>query len=55
VPKMENGKLILEKPVTFKTGSAELTDEGKEALIPVKEFLIQKRLNHHARYRKSFR
>ena len=42
LPKMENGKLILEKPVTFKTGSDELTEEGKEALIPVKEFLIQK-------------
>ena len=42
VPKVENGKLVLEKQVTFKTGSAELTDEGKEALLPVKEFLIQK-------------
>jgi len=42
VPKVENGKLVLEKQVTFKTGSAELTDEGKEALIPVKEFLLQK-------------
>ena len=42
LPKMENGKLILEKQVTFKTGSAELTDEGKAALIPVKEFLVQK-------------
>ena len=28
--------------MTFKTGSAELTDEGKEALFPVKEFLVQK-------------
>jgi len=42
LPKMENGKLVLEKQVTFKTGSAELTDEGKAALIPVKEFLVQK-------------
>ena len=42
LPKIENGKLVLEKQVTFKTGSAELTDEGKDALIPVKEFLIQK-------------
>src|SRR6185295_16959843 len=42
VPKIENGKLVLEKQVTFKTGSAELTDEGKAALIPVKEFLLQK-------------
>jgi OOP family OmpA-OmpF porin len=42
LPKMENGKLMLENPVTFKTGSAELTDDGKEALKPVKEFLQQK-------------
>ena len=42
LPKMENGKLILDNPVTFKTGSSELTDEGKEALKPVKEFLTQK-------------
>ena len=42
LPKMENGKLVLDNPVTFKTGSAELTDEGKEALKPVKEFLSQK-------------
>ena len=42
LPKMENGKLVLENPVTFKTGSAELTDDGKEALKPVKEFLSQK-------------
>ena len=40
--KMENGKLVLEKPVVFKTGSDELTDEDKEALIAVKEFLVQK-------------
>jgi len=40
--KMENGKLVLDQPVTFKTGSAELTDEGKEALKPIKEFLTQK-------------
>ena len=42
LPKMENGKLVLDNPVTFKAGSAELTDEGKEALKPVKEFLSQK-------------
>lgn len=42
LPKMENGKLVLDKAVTFKTGTAELTDEGKEALAPVKEFLTQK-------------
>jgi len=40
--KLENGKLVLDKPVTFKTGTAELTDEGKEALVSVKDFLIQK-------------
>jgi len=42
LPKMENGKLVLDKAVTFKTGSDELTDEGKEALVQVKEFLVQK-------------
>ena len=42
LPKMENGKLVLDNPVTFKTASAELTDDGKEALKPVKEFLSQK-------------
>lgn len=42
LPKLENGKLVVEKAVTFKTGSAELTDEGKEALMQVKEFLVQK-------------
>ena len=42
LPKMENGKLVLDNPVTFKPGSAELTDDGKEALKPVKEFLTQK-------------
>jgi OOP family OmpA-OmpF porin len=41
-PKIENNKLILEKQVTFKTGTAELTDEGKEALLAVKDFLKQK-------------
>jgi len=41
-PKIENNKLILEKQVTFKTGTAELTDEGKEALVAVKDFLKQK-------------
>ena len=40
--KMENGKLVLDDVVIFKTGSAELSDEGKNALKPVKEFLIQK-------------
>jgi len=42
LPKLENGKLVLEKAVTFKTGNAGLTDEGKEVLMQVKEFLVQK-------------
>jgi OmpA-OmpF porin, OOP family len=42
LPKIENGKLVLDKAVTFKTGTTELTDEGKEALAQVKEFLTQK-------------
>ena len=42
LPKMEKGKLVLDKAVTFKTGSEELTDEGKEVLAQVKEFLVQK-------------
>ena len=42
LPKTENGKLVLDNPVTFKAGSAELTEEGKEALKPVKQFLLQK-------------
>jgi OOP family OmpA-OmpF porin len=41
-PKIENGKLIIDKPVVFKAGSSELTDEGKEALQQVKEFLQSK-------------
>ena len=42
LPKIENGKLVLDKQVAFITGSDELTDEGKEALLQVKEFMIQK-------------
>ena len=41
-PKIENGKLVIDQPVSFKTGSSELTDEGKEALKQVKEFLQSK-------------
>ncbi len=33
--RLEDGKLDLEHPVPFKTGSAELTDEGKDALKSV--------------------
>jgi len=42
LPRLENNQLLLDNPVTFKTGSAELTDVGKEALKPVKEFLLAK-------------
>jgi OmpA-OmpF porin, OOP family len=41
-PKIENNQLVLENPVTFKAGTSELTDEGKEALKPVKDFLAGK-------------
>jgi OOP family OmpA-OmpF porin len=41
-PKIENGKLNIDKQVVFKSGSSELTDEGKEALQQVKEFLQSK-------------
>ena len=40
--KIEGGKLKLDKDVSFKTGSTELTDEGKEALAQVRDFLIAK-------------
>lgn len=42
LPKIENNQLVLDNPVTFKTGTSELTDEGKEALKPVKDFLMAK-------------
>jgi OOP family OmpA-OmpF porin len=42
LPKIENNQLVLETPVSFKAGTSELTDEGKEALKPVKEFLLAK-------------
>ncbi len=42
VPSIVNGKILLDKQVTFKTGSSELTDEGKDALQQVKEFLVAK-------------
>ncbi len=42
IPKIENGKLVLDKQVTFKTAGSELTEEGKEALLQVKEFLTAK-------------
>ena len=42
LPKLENGKLALDKAVTFKAGSDELSEDGKEALLAVKEFLVQK-------------
>ena len=40
--KFENGKLVLNTPVSFRTGSDELTEEGKESLKGVKDFLLQK-------------
>ncbi len=42
LPKIENNQLVLDGPVTFKTGSNELTDEGKTALQQVKDFLTAK-------------
>jgi OmpA-OmpF porin, OOP family len=42
LPKIENNQLVLDNPVTFKTGSNELTDEGKTALMQVKDFLLAK-------------
>lgn len=42
LPKIENNHLVLDNPVTFKTGSIELTDEGKTALKLVKDFLTAK-------------
>jgi OmpA-OmpF porin, OOP family len=41
-PKIQDNKLVLDKAVSFKTGSTELTDEGKEALTQVRDFLIAK-------------
>ncbi|MFI5128742.1 MAG: OmpA family protein, partial [Chitinophagales bacterium] len=42
LPKIENNQLVLDNPVTFKTGTNELTNEGKEALKQVKDFLVAK-------------
>lgn len=42
LPRIESNELILEKAVSFKTGTSELTDEGKAALVPVKDFLVAK-------------
>lgn len=42
LPKIENNQLVLDKAVTFKTASNELTDEGKAALQQVKDFLVAK-------------
>jgi len=42
LPKIENNQLVLDNPVSFKTGSNELTDEGKAALKQVKDFLVAK-------------
>jgi outer membrane protein OmpA-like peptidoglycan-associated protein len=40
--KIENNQLVLDNPVTFKTGTNELTDEAKAALQQVKDFLVAK-------------
>jgi OOP family OmpA-OmpF porin len=42
LPKIENNQLVLDNPVTFKPGTSKLTDEGKEALKQVKDFLVAK-------------
>jgi OOP family OmpA-OmpF porin len=42
LPKIENNQLVLDNPVTFKTGTNELTEEGKTALQQVKDFLVAK-------------
>ena len=40
--KVEDNKLVLDKPVLFKTGTAELLPESEEALKSVKAFLEEK-------------
>lgn len=40
--KLENNRLVLPKPVSFLTGSAELTTEGKAQLDIVAAFLLAK-------------
>jgi OmpA-OmpF porin, OOP family len=42
LPRIENNQLVLDNPVTFKTGTNELTDEGKASLKQVKDFLVAK-------------
>jgi OOP family OmpA-OmpF porin len=42
LPRIENNQLVLDNPVTFKPGTNELTDEGKESLKQVKDFLVAK-------------
>jgi OmpA-OmpF porin, OOP family len=42
LPAIENGGLVLSKPVTFETGTAILKPESDEALVSVKAFLQAK-------------
>ncbi len=42
LPTVERNRLVLSNPVTFNTGTDELTEEGIKALGQVKEFLIAK-------------
>ncbi|HSU28763.1 MAG TPA: OmpA family protein [Chitinophagaceae bacterium] len=42
LPTVERNRLVLSNPVTFNTGSDELTEDGIKALGQVKEFLIAK-------------
>ncbi|MBL7718771.1 MAG: OmpA family protein [Flavipsychrobacter sp.] len=40
--KLSGNDLVLEKPVTFQTGTAELTPEGREILAGIKKYLEDK-------------
>ena len=40
--KIDNNQLVLPEPVTFKTGTSVLTDQGRKALEMVKKYLQEK-------------
>src|ERR1044072_3038170 len=42
LPPVKNNELLLDRPVTFKAGSADLTEDGVEVLNDVKEYLKAK-------------
>jgi OOP family OmpA-OmpF porin len=42
LPKIENNQLVLDRQLSFKTASNELTDEAKATLEQVKDFLVAK-------------